>query len=114
MPAARRSSPERPGGDNAACGFRCPAGAPPRMMSIARSRRWKRPSLERRERLSRFEGAELFRGHTAILEGGGELANRLVDSLRGQLKSAEVHGDALAGAEVEMRLHRFGRIHVDV
>src|SRR5213079_570001 len=40
--------------------------------------------------------------------------NRLVYSLRGQLKRAEVHRDAAAGAEIEVRLHRFSRIHVDV
>jgi hypothetical protein len=30
------------------------------------------------------------------------------------LKGAEVHGDAPARSEIEMRLHRFRRIHVDV
>ena len=42
-----------------------------------------------------------------------ERSQRLVDALGGQLERAEMHADALGGAEIQVRLHRLCRIHVN-
>src|SRR5207253_8415133 len=47
-------------------------------------------------------------------EGLYQFPNRLVHPLRRQLKRAVVHGETAARAEIEVGLHRFRRIHVDV
>ena len=46
---------------------------------------------------------------TGLFQG----AQRLVDSFGRQLERTEVHADALGRAEVEVRLHRLCRIHVN-
>src|SRR5205807_8747056 len=52
--------------------------------------------------------------HAALPQRLRQLPNRLVYPLRRQLKRAVVHREAPARAEIEMRLHGFRRIHMDV
>lgn len=55
-----------------------------------------------------------LRLHAALPQRLCQFANRLLDSLRRQLKRPEMHRDALTGREIEVRLHGFGGTHVDV
>ena len=66
------------------------------------------------ERLADLYRLKAIRGHAALSQRVRQLADRLVDTLRRQLKGPEVHRDAPGGTEIEVCLHRLRRIHMDV
>ncbi len=72
------------------------------------------PSARERYRLPDVRCPKPLRRHAALVQRPRQFANRFVDSLWRQLKRAEMHGDAVARREIEVRLHGFCRIHVDV
>src|SRR5207237_9061767 len=67
-----------------------------------------------RYRLAGLRRPKLLYRHAALLERLRQFPNRLVHSLRRQLKRAVMHRETAARAEIEVRLHGFGRIHVNV
>ncbi len=54
----------------------------------------------------------MLTANTVLRESGFEIDLRLIDRFAGQLKSPEVHADALPGSKVLMCLDGFFRVHV--
>src|SRR5437667_435141 len=72
------------------------------------------PQARKRDRLSHLHRPKPLCRHAALAQRLCQLAHGLVDSLRGQLERAVMHSDALTRRQIEVRLHGFHRIHVNV
>ncbi len=62
--------------------------------------------------VAKLRHAEPFIRHAVPNPGQGQLPDRLADPLVAQGEGGEMHRDAEAGAQIQMRPHGFVRVHV--
>src|SRR5262249_2285243 len=108
-------APERPRRSNSAAwsalaGREAPGRTPPVSRTGTRSVE-KSLSVAEHRGFAKIEHAELRQRHIPGATGLVERVDRCIDAFGRQLKCTEMHADALRGTQIEVRLHRFRRVH---